>query len=59
MITVVSVCNGREYDWQSAIDYRFEDQNEAIEFLKLSLSQGFKCLIFHDEKGEEEGNPTS
>lgn len=46
MKTIVSVCNGQEYDWQSAIDYSFEEAEDAIAFLKLSLSQWYKCLVY-------------
>lgn len=50
MTITVSVCQGEHYDWQSAIEYVFENTNDAIAFLTLSINQGFKCLVYRNEE---------
>lgn len=50
MKTVVSVCMGHDYDdWKASIPFKFGTSEEAISFLKISLSQGFLCLVYEEE----------
>jgi hypothetical protein len=54
LVTVVSVCKGSDYDWQSSIDFCFDDTEEAIKFVRLVLSQGLTCLVY--DKFEKRGD---
>jgi len=56
MTTVVSVCNVNDYDWKSAIDYEFDDTEEAMSFLRLYIKNGFKCLVYEYEDRKKEVN---